>query len=58
LSKSFDSSVVLNVKPCSFDMVGKKNGANFGTLGGSFGLFLFYFIKNIKLKIKTFKQHK
>jgi len=28
------------VKPFSFETVGKKNGANLGALGGSFGLFL------------------
>ena len=36
---SFDSMAVLNVNPCSFETVGKKNGANLGTLGGSLGLF-------------------
>ena len=33
------STELLNVKPVSFASVGRKKGANLGTLGASFGLF-------------------
>ena len=49
LLSSLASMPVLNVKPCTLDTVGKKNGASFGFFGGSFGLFRCFFTVQIQI---------
>ena len=58
LSWIFESNAVLNVKPCSFAIVGRKKGANLGTFGASLGLFRCFInqIKNSLIKDQCERQ--